>query len=253
MFRRALGEVRIKRPLTLRLYNRFLHKYLLRDLGFALQLEAQREAVAYIRRNMPDAAMCADRWQLLRAAVDEAPAGGLFLEFGVEKGASANFIARRLAARSGLGPLHAFDSFEGLPEDWSGTVERRGKFSQRGRVPELLPNVTVHKGWFSETLPRFCAELSAPPVSLVHIDCDIYASTRTVFEHVGGRLARGTIVVFDEYLNYHGWSAHEYKAWQECVEQRGIRYTYRGFSAQGGQVYLRIDAVGQRVARLERA
>jgi NAD(P)-dependent dehydrogenase (short-subunit alcohol dehydrogenase family) len=92
---------------------------------------------------------------LLQAAVGEARPGGLFLEFGVEKGASANFIAGLIAAGGASAVLHAFDSFEGLPESWEGTFETRGKFTVSGKIPRLPPNVRVHKGWFDATLPGF--------------------------------------------------------------------------------------------------
>src|SRR5262249_48892284 len=50
---------------TARLYRRFMHKYYLNDLGFELQLEAKREAIAYIRAHMASAMMARDRFDLL--------------------------------------------------------------------------------------------------------------------------------------------------------------------------------------------
>src|SRR5256885_8329764 len=94
MFRRWKDSIRVKRPLSRHLYDRFVHKYFAHDVNFELQRLARREAAVYIRRHMASAIMYPDRWRLLQAAVGEARPGGLFLEFGVEKGASANFIAR---------------------------------------------------------------------------------------------------------------------------------------------------------------
>jgi len=68
--------------------------------------------------------------------------------------------------------------------------------------------------------------------ALVHIDCDLYSSTRTVFEHIGDRIVSGTILVFDEYFNYVNWRAHEHKAFQELVRERALRYRYLAFSTQ---------------------
>lgn len=243
MVKRRGGPDQARTPLTLRLYNRFVHKYWGRDVGFELQLMARREAALYIARHMTGATMYADRWQLLSAAIEAAPPTGLFLEFGVGQGASANFIARSINGRAAAGILHAFDSFEGLPEDWVGTAERAGKFSLHGKMPALLPNVVVHQGWFDDTLPRFCDRGGHAGIALAHIDCDLYSSTHTVFNHLGGLLRAGSILVFDEYFNYHGWRNHEFKAWQEFVRARSVRYCYRGFCTRGGSVYVRIDGI----------
>ena len=254
MFRRSAARLRIKRPLTQRLYERFMHKYFAHDVNFELQRLARREAAVYIRRHMPAANMYSDRWRLLQAAVGGARPAGLFLEFGVEKGASANFIARLIGAGSEPAVLHAFDSFEGLPDSWDGTFETRGKFTLGGKIPRLLANVEIHKGWFENTLPGFRAGHAGSTISLLHIDCDLYSSTRTVFEQLGDLLLPGSIVVFDEYLNYHGWKNHEFKAWQEFVEANQVKYSYRGFCGRGGQVFLRIDDIRPRstfAARLE--
>jgi len=252
MFKRSPGRLRIKRPLTQRLYERFVHKYFAHDVNFELQRLARREAAVYIRRHMASANMYPDRWRLLQTAVGEARPGGLYLEFGVEKGASANFIARLIGAGEEPAVLHAFDSFEGLPESWDGTFETRGKFTVGGKIPRLLANVEIHKGWFENTLPGFRADREGSTISLLHIDCDLYSSTRTVFEQIGDLLLPGSIVVFDEYLNYHGWKNHEFKAWQEFVEASRVKYSYRGFCGRGGQVFLRIDDIRPQIIVADR-
>src|SRR5438552_8242138 len=174
MFNRSPARLRIKRPLTQRLYERFVHKYFAHDVNLELQRLARREAAVYIRRHMAAANMYPDRWQLLQAAVGEARPAGLFLEFGVEKGASANFIARLIGAGNAPAVLHAFDSFEGLPESWDGTFETRGKFTVGGKMPKLPSNVEIHKGWFETTLPDFTHAHAGAAISLLHIDCDLY-------------------------------------------------------------------------------
>jgi predicted O-methyltransferase YrrM len=242
MLRSGDSEPR-KRPISQRIYRRFLHKYFAHDLNFELQAMARREAALYVREHMAEAVMYADRWDLLRTAVAAAPPEGLFLEFGVEKGASANFIAKRLNGREGA-TLHAFDSFEGLPEAWQGTLETQGSFGLAGAIPKLLPNVAIHKGWFADTLPEFCQRNQNSRISLMHVDCDLYSSTATVLAYAGELLRPGSIVVFDEYFNYHGWQNHEFKAWQEFAAARHVKYAYRGFCARGGHVFLRVDEIG---------
>src|SRR5487761_512490 len=121
------------RPMSLseRLYRRFVLKYHGRDLFGEQQRRAKEQAADYIEAHMGDALIFADRWALLDFALKEAPADGLVLEFGVGNGASLRHLAR------GGGACHGFDSFEGLPEDWVGTFERKGKFGRGGALPEV--------------------------------------------------------------------------------------------------------------------
>jgi hypothetical protein len=51
----------------------------------------------------------------------------------------------------------------------------------------------------------------------------------------------GTIILFDEYFNYPNWEKHEFKAFQELVAERRMKYTYLGYARQ--QVVVRIDSV----------
>lgn len=220
---------------TYRLYRRFLHKYFVNDLLFDLELEAKREAVAYIRAHMEGAMIARDRFELLKFAVREISLPGLVLEFGVEKGASLRTLAEVYS-----GDVHGFDSFEGLPHDWSGTFEQRGKFHMQGRKPVVPPNAKLHVGWFDKTLPDFLRETNGN-AALVHIDCDIYESTKTVFDLLSPRIVPGTVIVFDEYFNYPAWKLHEYKAFKEFIEASGRRYKYIGFSAEKGHVAAKIE------------
>ena len=45
-----------------------------------------------------------------------------------------------------------------------------------------------------------------------NIDCDIYSSTKDIFDIAGDRINPGCIIVFDEYINYPSWEQHEFKA-----------------------------------------
>jgi hypothetical protein len=221
--------------LTARLYRRFLHKYFLNDLYFDLRLAAKAEAVAYIQTHMTDAMMFRDRFEQLAYAAKHISVSGLILEFGVEKGASL----RLLAKESGQ-TVHGFDSFQGLPADWTGTYETKGKFSLGGRAPKMPENAQLHQGWFEDSLPGFL-ESHTEPVALLHVDCDIYASAKTVFDKLGERIVPGTIIVFDEYFNYPNWRQHEFKAFQEFIELSRARYRYIGFSTEKGHVAIQID------------
>jgi hypothetical protein len=220
--------------LSERLFNRFVLIYYGRNLAVDLQLAAKRESVEYIRANMRQAMMMRDRWDLLDYALAKAPADGLVLEFGVAGGDSLRHIGRATGRL-----VHGFDSFEGLPEDWQGTFERRGKFSTFGRRPRIPANARLHVGWFDDVLPAFLAE-TAGPVAFLHIDCDLYSSTKIVLDRLGPRLAPGAVIVFDEYFNYPNWQEHEFRAFQEFVRAQGRAYEYIAFSAKNGHVAVRL-------------
>jgi len=232
-------------PLSERLYRRFFLKYHGRYLVTDLQLRAKAESLDYIEAHMRDALIFRDRWDLLLFAAREAQADGLMLEFGVADGASLRYVASRVA-RS----FHGFDSFEGLPEDWSGTFEQKGKFTRAGALPPVPANAQLHPGWFADTLPRFLAEHPSETIAFVHVDCDIYASTATVLGQLGGRLEPGAILVFDEYFNYPNWQRHEWRAFQEFVRDTGTDYTYLGFAQKNGHVAVRLGERSAEASRL---
>lgn len=195
-------------------------------------------ASRYVAEHMGRARDLIGRAELLDFALGQAAVEGLVLEFGVYRGASLQMIAER----SARGVVHGFDSFEGLPEDWTGG-RTKGRFSLGGEIPPIeAPNVVLHKGWFEQTLPAFL-EAHPGPARFVHVDCDLYRSTRTVLGHLAPRLSAGTIIVFDEYFNYPGWREHEYRAFAELVRQRGIVYEYIGYASAHQSVALRVAGV----------
>ena len=232
-------------PISERLYRRFFLKYHGRYLVTDLQLRAKAQSLDYIEAYMREALIFRDRWELLLFAAREASAEGLMLEFGVADGASLRYLASRVSR-----PFHGFDSFEGLPEHWSGTFERKGKFTRAGALPPVPANVRLHPGWFEDTLPHFLAERGSEPVAFVHVDCDIYASTAAVFRHLRERLRPGVVLVFDEYFNYPNWQRHEWRAFQEFVRDTGTGYTYLGFAQKNGHVAVRLGEKSSEASRL---
>ncbi|MEE3502239.1 class I SAM-dependent methyltransferase [Acidiphilium acidophilum] len=226
----AILQRGLRGGLMARAYRKVLHSWYLNDIAFDVRLHAKREAVAYIVEHMQAAMMLRDRFALLRFALARAPQSGLVLEFGVEKGLSITCLANATTRI-----VHGFDSFQGLPDDWSGTAAARGTFDRQGTPPKVPANARLHVGWFDATLPRFLAEVSEP-VALLHVDCDIYSSTRTIFDLLGPRLVAGSVIVFDEYFNYPGWRQHEYKAFQEFCAAGGRRYRYLGYAGEKGHV-----------------
>jgi hypothetical protein len=129
-----------------------------------------------------------------------------------------------------------FDSFEGLPEDWRDGFGK-GRFA--GPVPEV-PNAEIVIGWFEDTLPTWTQnnEDTLNNLSLVHIDCDLYSSTKTILDNIGNYLKPGVVVVFDEYHGYPGWFYHEHRAWVEFVAASGVEFEAVGYGPE--QLVVRI-------------
>jgi hypothetical protein len=152
--------------------------------------------------------------------------GGIIAEFGVWKGESINFFAKNCPRAKVFG----FDSFEGLEEDWYGFRIQKGFFNMNGQLPKCESNVTLVKGWFEDTLPKFCEELQQEIILLLHMDADTYKPTAYVLNSLLSNLGRGTIVIFDEYFGYPNFRQHEFKAWQEFVNSNGINYAYIGYT-----------------------
>ena len=216
-----------------RLYQRFVHKFYARDLLLDLQLQAKRETLEYINANMRHCVICRNRKALFEYALAHADRPGLNAEFGVAQGGSIRLLSKLVADT-----VHGFDSFLGLPEDWSGSTERRGGFA--GRPGRLPGNVRIHEGAFAGSLPAFLEEHDQP-MRFMHVDCDLYSSTRTVFDIMAPRIVPGTVIVFDEYFNYPNWQEHEYKAFQEFIRETGHSYSYLAFTARGGSVAVKIS------------
>ena len=167
---------------------------------------------------------------LLSFAIDKAPRHGLYCEFGVHQGETITHIAGCLSGQQISSQVHGFDSFEGLPDDWF-LGRKAGRFSLGGNLPPVPDNVTLHKGWFSDTLPPFVAQHDGP-AAFLHIDADLYSSAKTILDtfYEGRKIVAGTVIVFDEYFNYPGWQQHEYKAWKEFAESRGVAFEYLGMA-----------------------
>ena len=228
--------MKAKRNIAQRLLNRFFYKYYARNLLYELQMRARSEAADFVQAEMPEAPIFQTHRDIIRFAVENSASDGLFLEFGVATGNTIGEIAS--SAPTGK-TVYGFDSFQGLPGDWSGHIETSGAFKQKG-LPKVSSNATLVPGLFGETLPSFMTGHDGP-VSFAHIDCDLYSSTVTILENIGSRFQAGTMVLFDEYFNYPSWKLHEHKAWLEVCEKTGTKFTYIGFTALDGRVLVRID------------
>lgn len=202
------------------------------------QFNAALEAARFYQDHMLTATFFKRPQHLRRHCVEHAVPGGLFLEFGVATGRSIN----RLASQFPHHRFYGFDSFEGLPEAWRSDY-KQGHFAQS--APHVSDNVELIIGLFSETLPQFTKD-HPDHVSFIHVDCDLYSSTRTIFDEIGDKVVAGTMIVFDEYFNYPGWRHHEHKAFAEFAAQRKIQFEYIGLVPSDKQVAVRVTSVGDK-------
>ena len=149
---------------------------------------------------------------------------GLWLEFGTGSGATAKVMCRSRQH----GQVFSFDWFEGLPDDWLPAYGiNRGYFAQS--PPTDLPdNATIVVGRFEDTLEPFLAERPHLPVDLLHIDCDLYQSTRYVLQRLTPRLGPGTVMVFDELFYYPTREQHEAKALYEWLVETKNAFEWIG-------------------------
>jgi Macrocin-O-methyltransferase (TylF) len=195
----------------------------------------------YVERAMPDALGFDTRRELIISALSAVKVEGHYLEFGVFTGGTVRLIARRVGDRI----VHGFDSFEGLPEAWSGFNLGKGAFDLHGRLPRVPKNVRLHRGWFEDSLPVWL-EANPGAAAFVHVDCDLYSAARTVLSLLADRIVPGTVIVFDEYFNFPNWEQHEYKAFQEFAAEHSVTYRYLAFARQ--QVAVRIESIGESVS-----
>jgi hypothetical protein len=154
----------------------------------------------------------------IQHVVPRVNASQVILEFGVDSGRTVGVLGKAFQDRI----VYGFDSFEGLPEDWRPGLFDKGAFG-RDSLPGGLPmNVQLVKGWFEETLPPFRRHfLLDRTVGLLHVDCDLYSSTRTVLSGLNDQIVPGTVMVFDELINYPGYEDHEIRALAEWVADYG--------------------------------
>ena len=205
-----------------------------RNLKLSLAEVASRQTAEFIIQNMSTVKMLPKRLDLHTYALNFVEKPGLYLEFGVYKGISINHIAKLRPNET----IYGFDSFEGLPESWYGDYEKdRFKLTA---LPEVASNVELVVGYFENTLPGFVQKHGNFDIAYLNIDCDLYSSTKTIFNNLKGHISKGTVIFFDEYFNYPNWQQHEYKAFMEFLEETGLQFEYLGYVYDREKVAVRI-------------
>jgi Rps23 Pro-64 3,4-dihydroxylase Tpa1-like proline 4-hydroxylase len=149
----------------------------------------------------------------------------LWLEFGTASGNTINYISTFTNET-----VYGFDSFEGLPEKWRDGFDK-GAFTRKGVLPEVNNNVELVKGWFDETLPNFI-KMHDKKVSFIHMDADLYSSTKCIFDNLKNYIDDECVIVFDELVNYPGFDGEtgELKAFSEFITENKVDYEWIGMN-----------------------
>jgi O-methyltransferase len=141
---------------------------------------------------------------------------GDYVEFGCCGGVTFRLAYKYARKYKHNCKLWAFDSFCGLPpkslpEDehpvWvQGTMsialDEFKKICREGNIPDSDCHVVA--GYYDQTLSNPCGKSLPTNICMAYIDCDMYSSTKTVFEFLMPRLKHGMIMAFDD---YYCWSS----------------------------------------------
>ena len=169
---------------------------------------------------------------------------GLCLEWGTDGARTLHWFSRWLPDNT----LYAFDSWQGLPEKFNDLPA--GHFARD--MPKVPENCKLVQGWFGErpkldksSIAEFTAQTFAnehkEPIALLHLDADLYSSTKTVLDAFADQIVPGTVILFNEYWNHATWKKHEFKAWREHVAKHNVKYKYIGYVSKHQEVAIQIE------------
>ena len=184
-----------------------------------MQTAAERRRYRAIYRKYKEFTMIPESTYVgnLRLAAKAAEIQGSIVECGTWRGGMIAGIA------DVLGPgrrYYLFDSFEGLPPAkeidgpaalaWQANTKGPDYFDncaateQEARAAMSLSGAKdyqIVKGWFHETLPRASM---AQPIALLRMDGDWYESTKCILDNLAPSVARGGLIIVDDYYLWDG-------------------------------------------------
>jgi O-methyltransferase len=152
---------------------------------------------------------------------------GSIVECGVWRGGMSAAIAEIFGNER---EYYLIDSYEGLPpaKDIDGQAalawqkDRNSpnyldnckaeiEWAQKAMAKSGAKNVHFVKGWFQDTLPGYKFD---EPIAVLRLDGDWYDSVLVCLEHLFPKVAKGGVVMIDDYYIWEGASKaiHEYLA-----------------------------------------
>lgn len=142
-----------------------------------------------------------------------------YFEFGVSGGSSFRWWVDK--NKNGNSKFFGFDTFEGLPEDWS-------FYYKKGDMAASLPQMTDQrsefiKGIFQNSFIPFLDThyevVSSEVKKVIHLDADLYSATHFVLSQFYRYLNKGDIIMFDEF----NVANHEFRAFKDFTESFYIK------------------------------
>lgn len=209
-----------------------------KNINSQLQKLSTLNTAKYINKNLIDIFPVKNKFDLLDIALKNITLEkGAIIEFGIYKGGTINYIAKKNKNKI----IYGFDSFEGLPEDWRYGFSK-GKFKLNKKIPKLERNIKIYAECFENSIPKFIEDKKNTPglISFIHVDCDLYSSTKLIFSLLTNQIGPGTVIVFDEYFNYPGWERGEFLAFKEFILSKKLNYKYLTYNYLHEQVAIKI-------------
>lgn len=184
---------------------------------------------------------------------------GYFMEFGILNG--EGMIQAYRILRGIITTYFGFDSFAGLPKLSNQDLKSglmtpmlyEGNF--KGGIQETVrenilqctgmeeKQLILTPGYFSDSLKQFNKDLLKGQGDLMvcYVDCDLYSSSKDVFEFIEPLAITGTWLLLDDYWLYRGHPDHgQRKAFDEWMHNSvRLGYTdYGNFNGYGKAVIL---------------
>ena len=212
-----------------------LNSLVLNNTELQLQKKATETTCNYIYENLSRAKVLKSKFEVIDYALKKVSIkDGAFMEFGVYKGLTINYISKKNPKKNVFG----FDSFVGLPEDWRDGFSK-GMFMVN-KLPRVNKNVTLFKGFFEKSIPSFLEKNPISFIQFLHVDSDLYSSCNTIFKKLEEFIVSGSVIVFDEYFNFPGWEKDEFLAFQEFIRRKKLRYRYLAYNKFHEQVAVQL-------------
>jgi O-methyltransferase len=134
-----------------------------------------------------------------------------YMEFGVFDGETFHRWMQQQSHPDSR--FYGFDTFDGLPEEWSGNAV--GAFTQHGRVPALRDSRgRFIQGFFQDTFGPFLKTFEDNRPKVILLDADLYSSTLFVLTSLAPLLRKGDILIFDEFSS----KLHEFRAYNDFLK-----------------------------------
>lgn len=132
------------------------------------------------------------------------PVIGDFAEAGVFTGGSAVIISGRMPKDR---TFYMFDSWDGVPKpginDHKVWFEGRFKVDNKNHIITTLEGLRKNNVVVKGTIPKTFKKYKNNRYAFVHIDVDLYQSTKDCLEYFWPRLNEYGIMVFDDYHAIH--------------------------------------------------